>query len=75
MECWSKSHGGETLFTLSNPSHDLAEKRRATAGLSSRRLPGTTQSVVLPYTSLASEVGRTTQWLSWAKKRSREPPD
>jgi hypothetical protein len=80
MEYWSDGvlqqvFGGEPLLTLSNPSHDLGEKRRATAGLFSRRLPGTTQSVVLPYKFFVSEVDRTVQWLSCTRRRSREPPD
>ena len=50
--------GGEPLLTLSNPSHDLADRRGAVASLFSRRLPRMTQSVVFPYTSQLLRIDR-----------------
>jgi hypothetical protein len=54
MEYWSggdleQALGGEPLLTFPNPSHDRADRRGAAAGLVSGRLPGMTQSAVLPY--------------------------
>ncbi|MBV8482713.1 MAG: hypothetical protein JO077_07610 [Verrucomicrobia bacterium] len=59
MEYWSfgvleQALGGEPLLIVRNQSHDRADRRGAAAGLFGRRLPGTPQSVVLPYTSLFS---------------------
>ena len=45
-------------LTLLNPSHDLADRRGAAASLFSGRLPGMTQSVVLPYPSLHLRIDR-----------------
>ena len=73
MEYWSGGDLGqalaeEPLLTFPNPSHDRADRRGAAASLVSGRLPGMTQSAVLPYTPVLLRIDRTAQWL-WVTSR------